>query len=91
MRLPPVLAVDLLRSAVAGDDGEEIVDDPRIGIQQERVELVEPVAGNRQPMSEIGAWIHSNHCGHSRLHCKSVDEELALRPGAAADASGGMC
>ena len=39
----PGLAVDLLRGAVAGHDGQQVVDDPGIRIEQERVEVVKPV------------------------------------------------
>jgi hypothetical protein len=63
----PGLAVDLIRGAVTRDDGQQVVDDPGVGVQQERVEGVQPVRWNRQPGSQVGARVVGCRRGHSRL------------------------
>ncbi len=43
-----VLAIDFLGCAVFGDHGQKIVDDLRLGIEQNRINPVQPVLGNGQ-------------------------------------------
>jgi hypothetical protein len=53
----PGLAVDLLRGPVAGDDGQHVVDDPRARVEEERVEVVEPFARDRESPAEGGGHL----------------------------------
>ena len=61
------LAIDLVRRAVAGHDGQQVVDDPRIRVQQERVEIVQPAAGDRQAIPEIHGRARGCRRDHGRL------------------------
>ncbi len=69
------LRVDLLRGPVAGDDLEEVVDDPGPRIEQQRVEIGEPVAGDREAVAEVHRHGHGallaaarrRHRGHGRM------------------------
>jgi hypothetical protein len=46
-------AVDLLRRAVARDDLEQVVDDARVGIEQQRVDRIESIRRNGETLTQF--------------------------------------
>jgi hypothetical protein len=49
----PSLAVDFLDRAVFLDDGQEVIDSLTLGVEQQRIDLVQSILGDCQLGSEV--------------------------------------